>query len=188
MIGLWIKAGFDHIVAADALDHQLFLVVLCARGLRLEPRALLLRVTGFTLGHSVTLVVASAGWIDADPRWVEALIPATIPAAAAAAWRASDGTPTRPAHEIVVPAAFGLLHGLGFAGTMGASLDEVGGRIPAVLGFNLGVELGQILVVGLLAAAFSATAWLPGGRTRWTKGALVVAGFVGAALAVDRVF
>ena len=110
--------------------------------------ALLRTVTAFTLGHSITLILASFGWLQASPLWVEPVIALSIAVTALlnlrpVAWVRTD----------VLALAFGLIHGFGFAGL----LQEAGaptGLLPwALAGFNLGVEAGQLLAVGAWVVA-----------------------------------
>jgi hypothetical protein len=143
--------GFRHILGGP--DHLLFVLglVLLVDG----RRRLLATVTAFTAGHSVTLSLAMLGVVHVPPAPVEALIAASIFVVAVELTRDGGFGRRRP---WVMAAAFGLLHGLGFAG----ALAEVGlpdGDIPlALASFNVGIELGQLLFV---AAVLVARALLP---------------------------
>jgi hypothetical protein len=136
-----IAIGFTHIVPGG-LDHVLFVLGLFL--LAANTRALLLQVSAFTIAHSVTLALAVIGWVSVPASIVEPLIALSIVyvavenlfAASISRWR------------LAVVFAFGLLHGLGFADALGA-LGLSGGRLTTTLvGFNIGVELGQLAVVG----------------------------------------
>lgn len=144
---LWL--GFEHILP-KGLDHILFVVGLFLFSNRLAP--LLWQVTAFTVAHSVTLAL-SIFEVVAAPSWiVESLIALSIAYVAVENVLTTEMKPWRPALVF----AFGLLHGLGFAGV----LRELGlpqeDMLAALLSFNVGVELGQIAVV---AVAFLLVGW-----------------------------
>lgn len=141
--------GVEHILSG--FDHLLFVLalMLIVRGWR----RLLLTITAFTLAHSITLAAATLGyvWLPGPP--VEATIALSIVFLASELLKVNRGEPSLTAsYPWVVAFIFGLLHGLGFAG----ALTEVGlpqSAIPlALLMFNVGVELGQLLFVGLILA------------------------------------
>jgi hypothetical protein len=136
----WVGLGLGHIF--QGADHLAFLLgVLVVGG---SWRRVLGVVTAFTLAHSLTLGATALGWLvldDARGRWVEAAIAASI------VWVAVENLAVRePRHRAALTFAFGLVHGLGFASVLrGYGLGDSVAR--ALLGFNLGVELGQALVV-----------------------------------------
>ena len=141
----YAKAGVGHI--ATGFDHLLFLVCLVLIAGSLARIAW--TVTGFTLGHALTISLATLGVVTLDSGAVEVLIALSIVFAAAEIVRGNRETMTwrRPA---LVATLFGLLHGLGFAG----ALSEIGlphGEVPlALLSFNLGIEAGQLVFVAVL--------------------------------------
>jgi hydrogenase/urease accessory protein HupE len=141
----YLALGLEHILLG--VDHLLFVLAL----LILVPdlRRLLWTVTAFTLAHSLTLAAATLGWVAVPPPPVEAVIALSIVFVAGEIVHGARGRPGSSARQPwVVALAFGLLHGFGFAG----ALHEIGlpqHAIPlALLAFNAGVELGQILFVG----------------------------------------
>ena len=151
----YLVLGVEHILAG--LDHLLFVLglLLLVRNLR----RLVLTITAFTIAHSITLVSASLGWISLPGPPVEAIIALSIVFVAAEGLREQQGRPSLTARAPwLVAFSFGLLHGLGFAG----ALEEVGlpeTAIPvALLMFNVGVEVGQLLFVAAMVAA----SWLLG--------------------------
>jgi hypothetical protein len=152
----FIDLGFHHIVNPEAADHILFLLALAAI-YRLEDwRNVLWVVTAFTVGHSITLALAVTNALTLPTAWIEFLIPVTIVATgienlvvrdrAQAAW----GGRYRP----VFSGVFGLVHGAGFANYL-RSLFVAHVAVP-LFGFNVGIELGQIVVLCAAAAAFVA--------------------------------
>jgi hypothetical protein len=142
----YLVLGIDHILSG--IDHLLFVLglLLIVRG----PWMLVKTVTAFTAAHSLTLALATLGVIDVPPRPVEAAIALSIVFLAAEILHARQGRPGLT-HRFpwLIAFAFGLLHGLGFASALG----EVGlpaAEIPlALLFFNVGVEIGQLMFVAL---------------------------------------
>ncbi|HJW47040.1 MAG TPA: HupE/UreJ family protein [Lysobacter sp.] len=152
----FLREGMHHILIG--YDHLAFLLSLLlpaallrqrdnwrpATGFRGPLLQVLGIVTAFTLAHSITLSLAALGWVTPSSRWVEPAIAASILLAAV-----NNVRPLVTQRLWVVGFVFGLVHGFGFAG----ALDELGlprgTRLLALLGFNLGVELGQLLVVCL---------------------------------------
>ena len=146
----YLELGVEHILSG--FDHLLFVfgLVLLVRG----GRRLVWTITAFTLGHSVTLSLASLGFVRFPSAWIEVLIAGTILWLAAELARGESAQPSALRRSPwLVAGGFGLLHGLGFAG----ALAEVGlpeGEIPlALLSFNLGIEAGQLAFVAVVLAA-----------------------------------
>ncbi len=152
-----VRLGVRHI--AEGTDHLLFLLVLLlpapllltkARrwgrfgGVRYSLLRLLRIVTAFTLGHSLTLLLGALGWVHLPSAPVEVVIAVSILISAVHAWR-----PLFPAREAYVAAGFGLVHGLAFASTLAGLYLPAGPLALSILGFNLGIELMQLLVVAL---------------------------------------
>ncbi len=159
----YIPIGFDHVVP-DGLDHILFVVGLFLLSLKLST--LLWQVTAFTLAHSVTLIAGTLGVISVPASIVEPLIAASIVFIAVENIFFARLNPWRAA----IVFAFGLLHGLGFASVLAEFGLPEGQYIPALIGFNLGVEFGQLSVI---AFAF-ATLALPFGRSSYYRSRLSI--------------
>lgn len=142
----FLALGTRHIF--EGWDHLLFLILLLI--ISRTRRRTVLAVTGFTLGHSVTLATSALGYIGPNPVAVEGLIALSILWLAAEILRPTRDTWTwrRPG---LMACAFGLLHGLGFAGVLTEIGLPEGQRFEALLAFNIGVEIGQVAFV-LLAA------------------------------------
>lgn len=146
--------GIEHILAG--IDHLLFVLALLI--LVTDIRRLIATITAFTLAHSLTLVAATLGWLRIPGPPVEASIALSIVFLAVEIIQVRQGRASMTAQRPwLVAFAFGLLHGLGFAG----ALAEVGlpqSSIPtALLCFNLGVEIGQLLFIGTVLALITAT-------------------------------
>jgi hypothetical protein len=148
---LYAKLGFDHITDLNGYDHILFIVALCAVYRPTEWRKLLILVTAFTLGHSLTLALAVLNIIQVPSELVEFLIPVTIVITALFNLRKpvksqrSFGTLT-----YWLAAAFGLIHGMGFSNYLRSLLGKSSDIITQLLAFNVGLEIGQLIIVTLL--------------------------------------
>lgn len=138
----FIAMGAEHILSGP--DHLLFLLALLALAKGVWPIVRI--VTGFTVAHSITLSLAALGVVDVPSRVVEPLIAATI------VWVALENllAPAQTRWRWLVAAAFGLVHGLGFA----SGLTDLGlpreAMVRALIGFNVGVELGQLAFVAVV--------------------------------------
>lgn len=145
----YIGAGFEHIVPLG-LDHILFVLGLYFFATRAGP--LLWQVSAFTLAHTITLALAATGTVSVPASVVEPLIAASIVYVGVENTIGRGNVRGRTALVF----AFGLLHGLGFAsvlGDYGIASDRFAG---ALIGFNIGVEFGQLAVIGV---AFAMTGW-----------------------------
>jgi hypothetical protein len=158
----YLGLGYVHILPRG-LDHILFVLGLFLLQARLRP--VLVQVTTFTVAHSLTLALSFAGVVTLPSRVVEPLIALSIVYVAVENLRASQLTGWR----IALVFAFGLLHGLGFAGVLTALDLPRADFVLALAGFNLGVEAGQLTVIG--AAALAVGWW----RNRpWYQARIVV--------------
>jgi len=178
----YIPIGFDHIVP-KGLDHILFVLGLFFLSTRLGP--LLWQVSAFTVAHTITLALASLGYVSLPGSIVEPLIAASIVFVAVENILSKGVSRWR----IFVVFGFGLLHGLGFASVLAEFGLPDHAFLPALIGFNIGVELGQLAVI---AAAFLLTAWRFGkapwyGRAIATPASAIIA-LVGAWWFIERVF
>jgi len=148
-----VGLGIEHILGG--YDHIAFVLglLVAARSLR----GLVGTVTAFTLAHSVTLALAALGTVDVPSRLVELGIAMSV------AYVGAEGLLfARPGRRFVEAFGFGLIHGLGFASFLGDSLYGESLKITALVGFNCGVEIGQL---GVVLAAALALRWLPGDRS-----------------------
>lgn len=142
---LYVGIGVDHILSGG-LDHILFILALCLTST--ELRALAVQVTMFTVAHSTTLGLAASGWITPNLAWIEACIAATIAVVAIE----NLFVQRLPSWRLPLVFLFGLLHGLGFAGFFGELALPDNQFFAGLMGFNIGVEIGQ-LGVALIALA-----------------------------------
>jgi hypothetical protein len=139
--------GFGHVLP-DGWDHCLFMLAMFLGATSL--RQALGRSLVFTLGHSVTLSAVALGWIGNPGPWIEPFIALTI---GLGGWMAYRGTASTR-QMLIIPAAFGLVHGLGFAAAVSDRLKEWdnGSIVRILIGFNVGVELAQMAVIFVSAA------------------------------------
>ena len=145
----YLKLGFDHISNLAGFDHILFLVVLCAVYRIQQWRNILILVTAFTIGHSVTLVLASQSSLTIPSHIVKFLIPVTIFLTALHNVFSSSPTETssKMGRNYAMALFFGFIHGMDFSNYFKALLMDSSDIVIPLLGFNLGIELGQLLVV-----------------------------------------
>lgn len=152
---LYLQLGWQHIIGTDALDHQLFILALSAIFVLRNWRQVLILVTAFTVGHSITLALSVYNLFTINTKWVEFLIPCTIIATALLNFLHPQGRQPKLQFNYVLALSFGLVHGLGFANTIRFMLADGQSIGWPLLGFNIGLELGQIvLVAGILLLAW----------------------------------
>ncbi len=178
----YIPIGFDHILP-QGLDHILFVLGLFFLSIRLRP--LFWQISAFTLAHTVTLALGAMGWVTVPAAIVEPLIAASIVYVAVENILTSQLSRWRP----VVIFGFGLLHGLGFASVLGEFGIPDDQFFAALIGFNIGVEFGQLTVIAL--AFLAVGVWFrykPWYRARVSIPASLVIAAVGAYWFVERVF
>ena len=146
--------GFDHISDLAGYDHMLFLVALCAIYKAHQWKNILILVTAFTVGHSVTLLLSSLDIFTIPSSVIEFLIPVTIFLTAI-----NNIIGSNPVHNkakmnknYVMALFFGFVHGMGFSNYFKALLMDSSSILMPLFGFNIGIEIGQILVVFLIVS------------------------------------
>ncbi len=139
--------GWHHIISWGATDHILFIVALAAIYTINNIKQVLVLITAFTIGHSITLVLSAFNWVKISTGTIELLIPCTIIATAVFNLFQKKITPTSLRLNYVLALLFGLVHGLGFANGLKSMLGKAENIVLPLLGFNLGLEAGQIVVV-----------------------------------------
>ena len=149
-LAFYFNEGWQHIISFNALDHQLFIVALSAIYILKDWKKVLVLVTAFTIGHSLTLALSIYDVIRANEKWVEFLIPITIIITAIFNFFVKDFNVRSLQLNYFFALFFGFIHGLGFANSirfMLANNQKIG---PGLLGFNLGLEAGQIACVTVI--------------------------------------
>lgn len=143
----YLQLGWQHIVSADALDHQLFILALVAIYTFNDFKKVVILVTAFTIGHSLTLLLSALDIIRFSTVWVEFLIPCTILITALSNVFKKDFSSKAVNTNYYLALGFGLIHGMGFANSIRMMLAKDQQVGWGLLGFNIGLELGQIFFV-----------------------------------------
>ena len=153
----YFHIGWDHIINRNAWDHLLFIMALSAIYVFKDWKQVLILVTAFTIGHTVTLILATFNIIRFSSTWIEFLIPVTIMITALANTLMKKFTPKTIRLNYFLALAFGLIHGMGFANGLRSLLGKESDILLHLLGFNLGLEAGQLVAV--LALLILAAIW-----------------------------
>lgn len=142
--------GWEHIMSIDALDHILFVLVLAAIYLLQDWKKVLILVTAFTIGHSITLALSALSIISVPTALVEFLIPCTIVITAVSNLFQKSYNHRAIRLNYFLALFFGLIHGLGFANTLRFILAQDQSLGWALFGFNVGLEAGQVIIVAII--------------------------------------
>lgn len=179
---VYLRLGFDHITDLGGYDHILFVVALCAMYTLRQWRQVLVLVTAFTLGHSLTLALATLRLIQYPIKLIEVLIPITILITAVINLMA----PASPVNSSIFTSrlvvvrqrrlryglalAFGLIHGMGFSSYLRSLLGREADIVSPLFAFNVGLELGQLLIVTItLSISAVVVGWLSLRQRDWTR-------------------
>lgn len=159
LFSTYLELGFEHISDLSAYDHILFVVALCAIYKWTQWRTVLILVTAFTIGHSITLALAALHIIPVHTKLIEFLIPVTI--FLTAIYNVTRFAANFDKKSLYVKyffaIVFGLIHGMGFSNYFSMLISKRQSIIELLFPFNVGIELGQLLIVGcsMLAAFIS---------------------------------
>ncbi len=149
--GLYFEIGFKHIADWGALDHILFVIALTIRYQFGDWRKLLVLVTAFTIGHSITLALSVFDLVQYSVKWIEFLIPVTIVLTAISNVFVKQFVFKSKFPLIYFLALFfGLVHGLGFSSYLKSLLGSGTNVVGPLLAFNIGLEIGQLLIVTII--------------------------------------
>jgi hypothetical protein len=186
---LYFNLGIEHILTWEALDHILFVAALCIRYLMKDWKKVVVLVTAFTIGHSITLALSALGLVHFSTKWIEFLIPVTIIATAInnLLQRINQQGQTSKFPIIYFFALFfGLIHGLAYANTF-LSLEGKEGLVGHLFAFNLGIEVAQLLVVlVVLAISFIFVQGMKLQRIWWIRSASLIILISSTKMAFDR--
>jgi len=149
-VNLFFSLGWHHIISVDALDHILFIVALAAIYIFKDWKKVLILVTAFTIGHSLTLALSVYDIIRVNSKLVEILIPCTIVITAAFNFFQKGFDQKKIQINYFFALFFGLIHGMGFANTIRFMMPQDESIAIPLLSFNVGLEAGQIVIVFLL--------------------------------------
>lgn len=152
----YFEEGRDHILNYRfGYDHILFVIALCALYISRDWKKVLILVTAFTIGHSITLALSTLRVVNVNADLIEFLIPLTIFITAASnLFKNENNISDKPMQMNYFYAGFfGLIHGLGFSNYLRAILGKEKNIITQLLAFNLGLEFGQLVIVALFMSA-----------------------------------
>jgi hypothetical protein len=191
---VFLRLGFEHIADIQGYDHILFVVALCAGYEPRHWRKLLILVTAFTLGHSLTLALATLRIITINDALVEFLIPLTILLTAVMNILTSSPVEKEMVErkgvrglKYLLALGFGLIHGMGFSNFLRSLLGQEEGIALPLFSFNVGLELGQIfIVVAVLVLTFLMVRGLGMRRHDWVLVLSGATGGVALILMVER--
>lgn len=152
---IWFSTGFQHILDWNGYDHILYVISLCVLFAAKDWRKLLVLVTAFTIGHSLTLAMSVLNILTIKQAFIEVLIPLTIMLTCILniySRKKIDGSRNSSNFKINYSLAlvFGFIHGMGFSYLLKSMLDKEENTLFPLLSFNLGLELGQIIIVVLM--------------------------------------
>ena len=184
MFPTYFQVGFEHITDPNGYDHMLFLLALCAAYAYTDWKKVLVLVTAFTVGHSVTLGLAVLNIIAANSDWIEFLIPLTIVATTAKNLLMKAERTALITYLMAL--VFGLIHGIGFSNYLRSLLgDEL---LLPLFAFNVGIEVGQLLVVsGIFLIQFTLINSISVKHSTWNKATSFFAGGISLFLAAQRI-
>ncbi len=186
--GFYFGLGWEHIMSRDALDHQLFIAALAAIYLWKDWKQVLILVTAFTIGHSLTLALSVFDVIRFDSRWVEFLIPCTIVITALSNFFQKKFTTRSIRINYGLALVFGLVHGMGFANSIRFILADDQNLGWSLFGFNVGLEAGQIIaVIILLMLAHIVVNLVKVNRREWVIFLSAAVFSISLKMALDRV-
>jgi hypothetical protein len=186
-VRFYFDLGWQHIISWSALDHILFITALAAIYALHDWKKVLLLVTAFTIGHSLTLALSVYDIIRFSSKWIEFLIPCTIIATAIFNFFLKDFNYNSLRLNYFLALFFGLIHGMGFANSIRFMLASDQKIALPLLSFNIGLEAGQIAVVTIiLLISYLVTSILKAPRKVWMMTLSVIAFTVALKMAIER--
>ncbi|MCH7414157.1 HupE/UreJ family protein [Belliella sp. R4-6] len=167
---LYFELGYKHILDIKGFDHILFVIALCAIYVARDWKKILILVTAFTIGHSITLALATLNIVKVNSNLIEFLIPVTIAITAFANILKPKPSNSRGIQlNYIFALFFGLIHGLGFSNYLRSLLGREASIFQPLLAFNIGLEVGQLAIVAIFLIASSLIVGLIGvNRKEWT--------------------
>jgi hydrogenase/urease accessory protein HupE len=167
---LYFTLGLEHILDIYGFDHILFVVALCVMYSFSHWRRVLILITAFTIGHSVTLALATFKVVEINSALIEFLIPVTILITAISniVFRSKAETSNFGRLNYFIALFFGFIHGMGFSNYLQSLLGSSSSIVQQLFAFNIGLEAGQIIIVGLfLGLAFITISFVKIDRKDW---------------------
>lgn len=152
---LYFQLGWQHILDWQGYDHILFVIVLCSMYTISDWKKVLILVTAFTIGHSITLALSIFKIISVNTPLIEFLIPVTILITAVSNIISKRQKPKDQNFKYSMALFFGLIHGLGFSNYLKSLLGKSSSIIAELFAFNIGLEFGQLIIVtGVIICSF----------------------------------
>ena len=150
MFKVYLELGFDHIADIHAYDHILFIIALCAVFSVSDWKKILILVTAFTIGHSITLALSALHILNVSPYLIELLIPVTILLTALQNFWYKPSATRKWNVNYFLALFFGFIHGMGFSNYFRSLLGKEADILLPLFSFNLGVEIGQLCIVACI--------------------------------------
>lgn len=166
----YLELGYDHILDVNGYDHIIFVIALCAVYTLYDWKQVLILVTAFTIGHSLTLALSVFDLVTINSGLIEFLIPLTILVTAISNLLKNHQSisKNKTRANYILALFFGLIHGLGFSFYLKALLGRSGNIIGQLFGFNVGLEIGQlIIVISFLIISFIFTHFFSVNKRDW---------------------
>ena len=189
---LYYNLGLDHILDIAGYDHIMFVIALSALYQIEDWKKVLILVTAFTIGHSITLALATFDLINVDSNLIEFLIPVTIAVTALSnlfVKESGSAGNLKLSINYVFAGIFGLIHGLGFSNYLQSLLGKSTSILTQLFAFNIGLEVGQIIIVVIfLAAGFLFVSIFGVSRRDWRIIVSSIVIGVSATLMMDAVY
>lgn len=185
---LYTKLGLEHIADINAYDHILFVFALCAIYTWKDWRSVIVLVTAFTIGHSLTLALAVLDIVRFDSRVIELLIPITIMLTSVGNILFEKEKSNTRIYKYLTALFFGFIHGLGFSNFLKDMLGEEENIILPLFSFNLGLEVGQLLIVAAsLTLSYNFISIIGMSLKRWNWIASSLTFFIALKLLIDQI-
>lgn len=167
--GFYLREGVYHITDWKGYDHIMFVMALCLPYLLKDWRRVLILITAFTLGHTITLALSVFNKILVPTSWIEFLIPVTIVITALENLMSNNTDRKHTNWRYISALVFGLIHGMGFSNYLKSLLGKSESIVTQLLAFNIGLEAGQLLIVAVvLLISFLFVQVLNTQRREWT--------------------
>lgn len=154
---IWFSTGMEHILDWNGYDHILYITALCAMFTFSDWKKLLILITAFTIGHSLTLLASVSNFISVNQNYIELLIPLTIIITCLINIKYRNYLNSNNQHASInyklnylLALCFGFIHGLGFSYLLKSMLGKEESIVLPLLSFNIGLEAGQLIIVGFL--------------------------------------
>lgn len=186
--GFYFGPGWEHIISRKALDHQLFIIALAAIYMLKDWKQVLVLVTAFTIGHSLTLALSALDIIRFSSTWVEFLIPCTIIITAVSNLFQKNFTSKSIRINYFLALFFGLIHGMAFSNYIRFSMVDGQSLAWGLFGFNVGLEAGQLVVVlAILLLSQLVVSQLKINRRIWVATLSITAIGLSIKMAIERI-